>query len=195
LVGCTNYESEKYISFENEVIKEIIPELLNLEHYQIPNLENVSIFLVNELGDEIDADTVYEEKYEPISEDTILLVSREILSESLEERKLFKAFIKDQIKSRTLETEIVYENLNLKKVSFADFHNRNKVVKPDSVFNESITEVYLILTRISFDRKKEYGYLNYTIFCGEACFWTNNIEIKKTDNKWIVSRILSGSIA
>ena len=195
LLACTNYESEEYISYENEVIKEIIPELLSLKQYQISNIENVSIFLINELGNEIEADTVYEETYKTISADTVRLINREISTEPLEERTLFEPFLRRQIRSRKLNIEINYENLNLKLISLADFQNRKRTAKNEPYGDKSITEIYLILTRISFDRNKEYGYLNYTVFCGEDCFWTNNVEIKKVNNKWIITRILSGSIA
>jgi len=195
LLACTNYESEEYISYENKVIKEIIPELLSLKHYQIPNIESVSIFLINELGNEIEADTIYEETSKTISADTVLLISQEISPESIEEQTLFEPFLRRQIKSRKLDIEINSENLNLKLISLADFQNRKRTAKNEPYSDKSITEIYLILTRISFDRNKEYGYLNYTVFCGEDCFWTNNVEIKKVNNKWIITRILSGSIA
>ena len=195
LSGCTNYESSKYISFENEVIKEIIPELLNLENFQIPNIENVSIILINELVNEIEVDTVFDEEYKTISEDTVLLISREISPKSLEERELFKPFLTEKIRSRKLNTEIDYENLSLEQISLNDFQKRSVLGISRDRYNESITKVYLILTRISFNKTKEFGYMNFTILCGEACFWTNNIEIKEVNGKWIVSRLFSGGIA
>lgn len=186
LFGCTNYESEKYILYENEVITEIIPDLLSLEHYQIPNIENCSIFLIDELDNEI---------HKSIPEDTRLSVSREISPESIEERELFKPFINRRIKSRKLNTRINCNNLNLTLINLDDFQNRKRTEKPDTNMNDSISEIYLILTRIAFNKTKEKGYLNYTVYCGEACFWTNNIEIKMVNGKWIISKLFSGSIA
>ncbi len=195
LLGCTNFEGKKYISFENDVIKEIIPELLTLEHFAIRDIENVSVFIVNELDNKIEVVGFVEDEYNILPDEKLFFSRSEKEQMYNDEIKLFKPFLKGKIKSRNLNAEINYTHLNVKQISLERFENRKTSDFYNKINPGKVTKAYLKLTRIAFNRSRDLGYLNFTIFCGEGCFWKYNIEIKKVNEKWKVSRLFSGSIA
>ena len=54
---------------------------------------------------------------------------------------------------------------------------------------------YLFISRVIFKRDFTVGYLGYSFFCGGGCAWNNNIEIRKQDSKWKITKYFSGGIA
>jgi hypothetical protein len=191
-ISCKNYESEKYILNENEAIIDIIPDLIDLNNmismnnfksdslnlYVNSTLHNNNITF-NEQNDS------FLDKYENDS-------LKEIFNK---EKTDFKAFTEKSIKPRNLNIEIKYSNLNIIIIS-SNEHTRN-ITKTYNEKSEIDKNIFgsLDLSRIIFDEKYEIGYLSYGFYCGEGCFWSSNIQIRKINGKWKISETYSGGIA
>ena len=166
LFGCSNFESEEYIKEENKAINKLIPKLFSIKNYEIDNIENVEIFVITSLTNEI-----------------------EIISDDEQKIILFEPFLAKSINNRILNFEFNYKNLNITQISKQQFE------KKYPIDNKGSNEIYLLISRISFNQTFDLGYMNYQIYCGEGCFWSNNIEIKRIKGQWVISRLLSGNIA
>ena len=196
LYSCRNYESEKYVTKENEAINDIIRQLIKYDvMVEINNLDTnqLKIFLISSLHTETfdiqepqgfivgvngvglseseieENRKIYEEKYKQFKK----------------EQKLFTPLKNGVLKERKIDYKFEYSNL---QVEFIE--------RPDK-FEELKQNEYgfLYISRIAFNRCFDKGYLTYSFFCGEGCYWSENIEIVKINGKWKISETFSGGIA
>ena len=199
LSSCVNYNSENYINAENEAIKEIIPLLTDFKRMSKMNnkdIKKLKLYLISTLNTRIS------EIYDPkgkyiISADGIDLSESEILENKTQnlkeikrarnEKEIFADLIDGTIRERKLDYEFEYPNLKIELVSKNADINNNNLTKNE--FG------YLLISRIILNRNFDKGYLSYTFYCGSACVWAENIEIKKIDGKWKITEIFSGGIA
>jgi len=73
-----------------------------------------------------------------------------------------------------------------------------KISKDSDLINHNLKKSdfgNLEISRIIFNADLNKGYLHYTFFCGQGCFWNNNIEIRKINDKWQIVKYYSGGIA
>ena len=194
LCSCRNYESEKYIAKENEAINDIIPLLIKNDEIVKGNdfdTNNLKIFLISSLTAEIY--NIYEPKAR--SEEEIVLwyeteeertFYKERYKKFEKEQKLFAPLINGVLKERILDYKFEYSNLKVELISDTIYF-----------FTELKQNEYgrLAISRIIFNRSFDKGYLAYGFYCGEGCYWSNNIEIVKINGKWKISETFSGGIS
>lgn len=174
-ISCTNYDSERYIQTENQAIQDIILELIDFEYMSkghSTNSQKLNLYLNATL------DTIivpYNDPYHYEDED---------LNKYRKEQISFLPFKTKRIKKRELHHTFEYPNLDVKLVTDIDR-------KPLHIQEMG----YLYISRVIFNNRYDKGYLSYAFFCGEACFWNNNIEIIKVNGVWKVSEEFSGGIA
>lgn len=194
-ISCTDYDSEKYIQTENQAIQDIMLELIDFDFMskgRNTNSQKLNLYLSATL------DTITATIYEPSGYTTAIngtslpekdiIEGKNIYKEDLKkyrkEKQLFKPFKKGRIKKRKLHHIFEYPNLEVKLVTDIDR-------KPLDIQEMG----YLYISRVVFNNSYNKGYLSYFYFCGEACFWNNNIEIIKVNGTWKVSKEFSGGIA
>lgn len=172
-ISCTDYDSEKYIQTENQALQDIMLELIDFDFMskgRSTNFHKLNLYLNATL------DTIIV----PYSEPYV----NEEFKKYREERISFIAFETGRIKKRKLHHIFEYPNLEVKLVTDIDR-------KPLDIQEMG----YLYISRIVFNNSYDKGYLSYSYFCGEACFWNNNIKIIKVNGTWKVSEEFSGGIA
>jgi len=195
LYGCRNYESDKYIIVENEAINDIIHQLIDYETIVKNHLDtnHLKLFLISPLyvkgfdtyeipcfSEYVDRSGLTDSEVKEYKEDYGKIYKR-----LKEEQKDFAPLIKGKFKERTLDYKFEYPNLQVELISEKYLFNELKQ-------NEM---GYLSISRIIFNRSFDKGYLSYGVYCGEGCFWENNIEIIKINGKWKISKYFSGGIA
>jgi hypothetical protein len=194
LYSCRNYDSEKYISYENGAIQDLIPQMIKLDailqskYYEFDSIT----LLVNST-----LDTAISEIYEPfgfevaingvpLEEDVIREREKtyfEELDQSEKEKKLFSALINGSIKERNLKYSFNIPQLKVKLTEGRNFEFENNEIG------------FLYISRIIFNRNFDKGYLSYSFYCGPSCAWENNIEIVKTNGYWKITQYFSGGMA
>jgi len=93
-----------------------------------------------------------------------------------------------------LKVEIRYSNLKVVPVFEKYEGSIITVYNEKSKMNKNIFGC-LGISRILFNRNFDVGYLSYGFYCGQGCFWCENVEIKKINGKWKISEHYSGGIA
>lgn len=196
LVGCINYETEKYFDQENKAINDIIPQMIDYhEMVKMNSLDtlNLKLFLIATL------DTQIYEIYKPdgyvVSENGNNLPDEEIterqkeyeedLEKYKQELKLFSALKNGSVKRRILDYKFEYSTLKIELIP----------ERPHELNLKQNEFGYLYVSRILFNRSYDTGYLSFSFYCGEGCAWDNNIEIVKINGRWKISRYFSGGIA
>ncbi len=178
--GCRNYDNQRYIDRENLAIESIIHQMIDFYSIVESNnldTKNLKLYLISTL------DTNIFESYPGL-----FLDSEEYkadLEKSSQEKKLFVTFRKGAIKSRELNHQFDYTNLEVVLLSES----------PENLSVSSNELGYLYVSRIVFNRSFSKGYLSFRFFCGEACAFGYNIEIVLIDNTWEISRYFSGFMA
>ncbi|WP_461637132.1 hypothetical protein [Labilibaculum euxinus] len=172
LIGCMNYETEKYIDQENKAINEIIPQMIKYhEMVKMNNLDtlNLRLFLISTL------DTQICEINKPdgfvISENGVKLPNEEIkegqkeYEENIEkyklEMRLFSALRNGTLNKRVLDYKFEYLTL---KIELIPEQNLDYKLKQNEFG-------YLKVSRIILNRKYDKGYLSFSFYCGEGCYW------------------------
>ena len=181
---------------ENEAINNVIHQLIKydiiVELNQL-DTNHLKIFLSSSL------DTAIYPISEPVDFDRYFSVGNstdaeikaykeqydEYYKNRKKEQKEFAPFKKGKIKKRTLDYKFEYSNLQVKLIEYPDKFEELKQ-------NEY---GFLYISRIVFNRHFDKGYLAYAFFCGEGCYWSENIEIVRVNGKWKISETFSGGIA
>jgi len=95
--GCRNYESERYLEIENAALKEIIPELIDLENMISMNdydTKNLTLYLNATLETRnISFDKVVDSYNSNDEKNEQDIVFQEELNKSKKEKKGFKPFL------------------------------------------------------------------------------------------------------
>ena len=198
--SCQNYESEEYIKTENQAISDIILEMTNFEEMKRSNEwknEKLKLYIISGL-DTFTAGTSEPNGYDigsngiNYSQERIKENKREF-EENLEkyenEQGLFADLKKGKIKKRKLNFSFENEYLNIQLIEV------EKIKKLENFKTKKAELGYLSVSRIIFNRNFTKGYLHFNFICGEGCAWDNNIEIKKINGKWKITKYFSGGIA
>ena len=188
VISCRKYESREYFENENNAIIDIIPELIDL-NYMIKSRDKKELKLIVNRELDIKNISFIEEKFDYYS----TLKEKDSLKDIIKrEKNGFKPFTDKKLLKRDLRIQIKYDDLEIviksfeNKKLFETFQKKSK--------NENILGC-LIISRIIFDKKYESGYMTFGFYCGDGCFWSNNIQIKKINEKWIISERFAGGIA
>ena len=217
LYSCRNYDSEKYITRENEAINDIIRQLIYYdEMVKMNNFDttNTKILLTSSLGTEI-----YNMR-EPdgfiIAINGVRLPEPEIeerrkkYEENYKEYKkiqnLFAPLTKGKIKKRILDYKFEYSNLQVELIP--ECPDKSEELKQSEYYDTFSSWLYsmcselkeneygfLYISRIIFNRCFDKGYLSFEFWCGQGCWWSGNIEIVKINGKWEISVEFAGGIA
>lgn len=196
LCSCRNFDSDKYIDNENKAINDIIHQMINYQERVKMNkidTNDLKLYIIRTL--DIEICEIYEPEGFIISESGNKLPEKEIkdgkriYEEELEkfnkEQKQFSPLKDGTLKKRILDYKFEFVDLEVELIS-----------ESPQEFNLNENEFgYLHISRIIFNKSFDKGYLSFSFYCGEGCFWTNNIEIIKADDKWKISKYLSGGIA
>ena len=197
LYSCRNYDSEKYINHENEAINDIIVQLIKYDvMVEMNNFDtnHLKIFLISSLDTAIY--NIYEpeefERYYNVSKCTASEIEEykkeyeEMCKKHKKEQKAFMPIKKGVLKKRILEYNFSYPNLQVELIP--ECPEKFEKLKQNEYG-------FLYISRIVFNRYFDKGYLAYSFFCGEGCYWSENIEIVKINGKWKISETFSGGIA
>lgn len=195
--GCRDYQSEKYISEEEIVIEELFTQLIQLDEMLSMNDYGDSIptlYIISQLDNTVQ---IYQDSIETfLKEDsTHIYITRELSPKTIEENELFEPLTSSDFDKRVLANSIQHERLNIQLLPTTEFQNEHLGNLSDRMEQDRRIFGYLHLTRIIFNREYTVGYLGYAFFCGAGCYWDENIEIRKEDGKWVISRHFSGTIA
>ena len=191
IFSCTNYDSEKYILNENEVIIDIIPDLIDLNDMISMNnykSDSLNLYLNSTLNNE---NIAFTEQFDSFLDK----FENDSLKEMFDREKTnFKAFTKKSIKPRNLDIKIKYSNLNV--IIIPSHENSRNIIQTYNEKAENDKNIFgsLDMSRIIFDKNYEIGYLSYGFYCGKSCFWSSNIQIRKLNGKWKISETYSGGI-
>lgn len=195
LIRCQNDLSEEYIKIENQAINDIIPGLINLKSMtEMKNLDSDSLklFLISSLDTQI-INIRQPEGY------TIAINGIDLPKEDIErnkriyekdfldyktEIKLFAPINNGTMSARTLNHTFTCQSLQIELVS--EF--KSPQLKKHEIG-------YLSLSRIYFNQNFDIGHLSFGVQCGIGCAWSYNIEIRKNDGKWKITKYFSGGIA
>lgn len=197
IISCKDFETEEYMKIENEAIGDIVLEMTDFEEMtklRESKTKRLTLFISNVL-DTTTAHNAKPESYftgrngDSFSRETIEENKREF-EEGLEKFKREEALFKN-FKSGRINKRILKNNFDIKDLDI-EFVDIEKLVNLNLKKNEF---GFLLISRIDFNRTFTKGYLHYTFFCGDACAWSNNIEIQKIDGKWTITEYFSGGIA
>ncbi|GGE29132.1 hypothetical protein [Psychroflexus planctonicus] len=205
LFSCEKKQSE--LEFEQSVVYEIFPALMDSLHFDFrlnPPPPPRPVF--NEKGEIIGTDTTgigkalsdYEKKKAELKADSVKLVVAirdSVYPLELDEKnQLLEHFQSHNLKldSTDLSTEykidlnklIADKNLRFKYLS--DFPEGTNIWKKDYDFHFSGVAY---LSRIQFDKTKNFGVLESEISCGRLCGAGIRVFIKKVKGKWIIEKI------
>ena len=194
VLGCKDYTSVEYITEEDKAIQQLIPEFTDLDNMFLGNQiedNSVKLIIVSQLNTNIRFGDSLEKRI--IKEESGNNHQQFEMVESAsykEETDLFIDFIDGSIQERKVDHKFTHPRLEIiTKQEDKDNHFFNQVQSDSTLFG------CLWISRISFDNSFETGYLSYFFYCGQGCAWNNNIEIKKIDGQWIITRRFSGGIA
>lgn len=198
--SCQNYKSEEYIEMEKVAISDIILELTQFEKIKNSNQwenEKFKLYLISELGIST-ARTIKPTGYN-IGENGIDYSKEKIEENKKEferelekyeyEEKLFAKLKKGKISKRKLNSSFENDFLEIELI------DSEKIRELESFKTKKNELGYLSISRIIFNRDLNKGYLHFDFICGEGCAWDNNIEIKKINGKWKITKYFSGGIA
>jgi len=105
------------------------------------------------------------------------------------EENLFAKLKKGKISKRKLKSSFENDFLDIQLIV------PEKIRELESFKTKENELGYLSISRIIFNSKFNKGYLHFDFICGEGCAWDNNIEIKKINGKWKITKYFSGGIA
>jgi hypothetical protein len=199
-LNCQNFDSKKHMKIENEVIKDLILEMTLFEEMKKGNNwgnKRLKLFIVSTL-DTLTAST-YKPKGYRIAINDIDFTEEEIekakkeFEEDLEkyekEEELFADLKNGKIKPRILNSVFKNEKLNIELIE------KERIEKLENFETKENEFGYLFISRIIFNRNYTKGYLHFEFICGIGCAWDNNIEVKKVNGKWKITKHFSGGIA
>ena len=197
LYSCRSYDSEKYISHENEAINDIIVQLIQYDKMVEMNYldtNHLKIFLISSLDTAIYNIHVPREfeRYYNVSKCTVSEIEEykkiyeEMCKKHKKEQKAFMPIKKGVLKKRILEYKFSYPNLQVEIIS--EYPEKFGELKQNEYG-------FLYISRIIFNKQFDKGYLSYDFWCGQGCWWSENIEIVKINGKWKISEAFSGGIA
>lgn len=192
LFSCSKYNSKEYLSKENELITQLIPQMTDLEDMIEMNQDYYSVvapslYIYNELIPTTLACQLGPYIVKKVDDEWVYIDSfyYDWDKESIE-FKLFKPLINGKLPQRKLELNTTYKGVNAKLVN-KHFYNLYSRKKDDSVFG------FLVISRAII--KNDKAYLSYSFSCGDQCFWNDNLEAELIDGKWVISNCFSGGIA
>jgi len=193
-LSCQNYDSDKYIKTENKAINDIILEITQFEEMKNLNEwknKKLKLYIVSKLDtntNEIIKPTGYD-----ISSNGVEYTKERIeknkktfeenLADYKHESFLFSDLKKGKIKARTLNYNFTNEQLKIELIEKNDF---DKDHSKENDFG------YLNISRVIFNKWFTKGYLSFSFICLDGCGWGENIEIKKINGKWKLTKSFSG---
>lgn len=192
LCSCKNYNNENYLQQESLAIDQLITEIIQYDKIDTKT-DYQTLLLTNKLHTNIILGP---------SEEVIVLETNgdTILTESIipniykEEKRAFKPFLKDKLKPRKIENLIKNSNFEIELIDETELISNEENIFSRINTDKSILGV-ITFSRIVFTNNFNIGYLSYSFYCGNGCAWNNNIEIKKINGKWKITKHFSGGIA
>ncbi|BDD07723.1 hypothetical protein FUAX_01550 [Fulvitalea axinellae] len=181
LTSCRNYNSEEYLKMEEQAINELIPMMTDLQYMTKANhagIDSLKLYIISSL------DTTIYPPHFPTND--LDINYQDDLRRYNKENRLFAPIINGTLKKRSIQNNFTCKGLI---IDLAPLENSMDLAKNPDVLG------VLTISRIYFERGFKKGYLSYTFYCGTGCCWSNNVEIRKIDGKWIFSEIFSGGIA
>ena len=219
LYSCRNYDSKKYITHENEAIKDVIHYLISYdEMVKMNNLDTTytKILLTSSLGTDLIGEIHEPEGFDryfnvnlitdPEKEKYYKKLYDELCKKRKKMKKAYAPIVKGLLKKRILDYQFEYSNLQVELIP--ECPDKSEELKQSGYYVSFSPWLYskcselkeneygfLYISRIIFNRCFSKGYLAYEFWCGQGCGWTGGVEIVKINGKWEISEDFAMGIA
>ncbi len=180
LIGCMDYQNKEYHATEIKAINDILPELIDSSFMLQYDEYKGTTLLLDSLYSNLKGYNY--DIYEDIPSDIEIEEKVEV------NKALLNPLFTDRFQSIPCDIEEINQipGIMIKVIDKHEAHRMDSLGCAFFLDSDSTYYGYLKISRISFNKKKTIGYLDYGFICGGLCAWGGLIQIRREGEKWIV---------